>query len=87
MILLQLEYFLKEHISILSIILILCSVFGVYLLTLNKPENSVDENMEFIGYILVLGSACLYGWLFVINKYLVLYQVPILVSPFYNINN
>ena len=76
--------FLKEHISATSVILILCSVFGVYLLTLNKTESSHDEDMEFIGYFLILGSACLYGSLFVINRYLILYQVPIIVSPLYN---
>ena len=76
--------FLKEHITTLSICLILCSVFGVYLLTLNKPEDSKDETMEFIGYILILLSAWLYGWLFVINRYLILYKVPIIISPLYS---
>ena len=79
--------FLKEHISLLSIILILWSVFGVYLFTLNKQENSTEENMEFIGYASVLISAWLYGWNFVINKYLILYDVPTIVSPFYSVIN
>ena len=67
----------------LSLILTFCSFGGVYLLTLNKPDDSVDASMEVIGYLLVLTSACLYGLLFVILRTLSLYKINMLVSPLY----
>ena len=75
--------FLKEQITYLSVTLTLCSVFGVYLLTLNKPDDPKDETMELVGYICITLSSCLYGSLFVINRLLTLENVSIIVSPLY----
>ena len=64
--------------------LTLLSFGGVYLLTLNKPENEVDASMEIFGYILTLTAALLYGVLFVVLRALNSHKISLLVSPFYS---
>lgn len=76
--------FLKEQISLFNSALTLASFGGVYLLTLNKPQNEVDASMETFGYILTLTAALLFGVLFVVLRALNTYKISLLVSPFYS---
>lgn len=74
---------LKEHISVISIWSTIWAFFGIYLLTVNKPEAAVIGSNAFIGYTLVLTAAWLYGLLFVVLRALNLYSINVLLSPFY----
>lgn len=75
--------FLKEKITNLSIALTLSSIFGVYLMTLNKQDKTVDKSYELFGYFMVLGSALAYGTLFVVVRGLALHGVNLLIAPLY----
>ena len=74
---------LREKITILSVILTLCSVGGVYLLTLNQPSDPVEASHEIIGYSLFLWSSWLYGLLFVIFRKMNLKKIDTSISPLY----
>ena len=76
--------FLNEQITLVNSALTFASFGGVYLLTLNKPQNEVDASMETFGYILTLTAALLYGVLFVVLRALNTYKISLLVSPFYS---
>ncbi|CAI2372988.1 unnamed protein product [Moneuplotes crassus] len=75
--------FLKEKITFQNIGLILFSIFGVYLLTLNKSEDPEVASNEILGYCLLVTSAFLYGLLFVILRTMSLNNVHTLISPLY----
>ncbi|CAI2372195.1 unnamed protein product [Moneuplotes crassus] len=75
--------FLKEKITWKNIALILLSIVGIYLLTLNKSEDPKVASDETLGYCLILASAFWYGLTFVVLRTLSLGGVHILVPLFY----
>ena len=46
--------FLKEKMSKLTIFLTIASIFGVYLMTLNKEDQKFDTRYEILGYSLMM---------------------------------
>ena len=63
---------------------ILCiAFFGIYCLTLNKPDEIDEASHQILGYSLTLAAAWLYGILFVILRYLNLLGIQVVVPPFY----
>jgi len=75
--------FLKEKITYQSIGLILISIVGVYLLTLNKSDDPKVASNETLGYCLVVASAFLYALLFVLLRTMSINGVHAFVSPLY----
>ena len=74
--------FLHEKITMISISSTIGAFFGIYLLTLNRGQDSESSGHEILGYILVLGSAICYGLLFVWLRALSLFKINIFLSPF-----
>lgn len=75
--------FLKEHVTKFQLAMTLASIFGVYLMTLNKVDETYDKTYEIIGYLTMCCSPLFYGWILVIFRSLALNNVNLLISPLY----
>lgn len=53
--------FLKEHVTKFQLAMTLASIFGVYLMTLNKVDETYDKTYEIIGYLTMCCSPLFYG--------------------------
>ena len=71
--------FLKERITWPTIACIFGTVFGIYLLTLNQEEGGSNKN-SITGYILMWTAIWLWGGIFIMIRYMNLYNVPVSVN-------
>ena len=74
---------LGDMIRPLNVVLILASLAGVYLLTINKGDGEVTTALEYLGYFWLTASACFYGLLYMIFRKMTLYKVHPIISPLY----
>lgn len=76
--------FLNEKITKLSLGLAFISIFGVYIMTLSKPEDSThSQGDELFGYTCLMTSAVVYGIIFVLLRALALNNVSVWIVLFY----
>lgn len=76
--------FLKEKITKLQIGLAFISIFGVFMMTLSKPEVKIHTREdELFGYACLITSATVYGVIFVLLRALALNNVGVWIVLFY----
>lgn len=74
---------LGDMIRPLNVVLILASLAGIYLLTINMGNGEVPTSLEYLGYFWLTASACFYGLLYMIFRKMTLYKIHPLISPLY----